>query len=330
MIIRFRFLTFLPSILSFIVIFSLTRAIGQGVGLSPADYIEAYKDIAMEEMHKHGIPASIKLGQGILESGFGNSDLAVVANNHFGIKCHGWQGRSFYKDDDRKDECFRAYDDPRQSFRDHSEFLTGRPRYAFLFELEITDYKGWARGLRKAGYATNPRYPELLIGVIERNNLHEFDRMVIASGNYKPVEVNQISHQSASVNRASETRPEDFPSVGLGREVLENNRIRYVYARKGDTAESLAEELGLWAWEIYRYNDLSKDQPLVEGQIVYLQPKRRNARESWHVVQEGETMHDISQKHGVRLRLLYRRNSVEQGDALVPGQRIQLRARVRR
>jgi hypothetical protein len=172
---------FLLSPILFLLVFSSVQAQS---GLTLSDYIEKYKDIAMEEMRKNGIPASIKLGQGILESGFGNSPLAVNANNHFGIKCHGWTGRSFYKDDDKPDECFRAYDDPMQSFRDHSEFLTGRPRYSGLFELDIQDYKGWARGLRRAGYATNPRYPELLIRVIEQNKLYEFDRLVLSTGDY--------------------------------------------------------------------------------------------------------------------------------------------------
>ncbi len=300
-------------------------------GLSLSEYIETYKDIAMEEMRLHGIPASIKLAQGILESGFGNSDLAVIANNHFGIKCHGWQGRTFYKDDDEVNECFRAYDDPLQSFRDHSEFLTGRPRYAALFDLEITDYKGWARGLRQAGYATNPRYPELLIGVIERNNLYRFDRKVIEGA---PVATRErkTDRRPAATPRQQTRQPakdSDFPTVGVGREIRENNRIRYVQARSGDTPESIADELGLWSWEIYRYNELDRGQSLRPGQIVYLQPKRRNAQQNWHVVQEGETMYDISQKYGVRIRLLYRRNNMEEGTQPQPGQRLQLRARVR-
>jgi LysM repeat protein len=299
-------------------------------GLTLTEYIERYKEIAMEEMRLHGIPASIKLGQGILESGFGNSDLAAIANNHFGIKCHGWQGRTFYKDDDAADECFRAYDDPYQSFRDHSEFLTGRPRYASLFELEVTNYKAWARGLRQAGYATNPRYPELLIGVIERNKLYEFDRMVVSSGGFAEGRVARQSERSSNGGtRRQQNRVDDFPAVTLGRDIGEFNRIRYVIARAGDTPESLASEVGVWAWEIYRYNDLKQNDRLKEGQRVYLQPKRRNASQGWHVVQDGETMYDISQKYGVKLRLLYRRNSMKPGDRPEPGQRLRLRYSVR-
>jgi hypothetical protein len=318
----YRFFLVFPFLL--MLVLSSVRAQS---GLTLSDYIENYKDIAMDEMRKNGIPASIKLGQGILESGFGNSPLAANANNHFGIKCHGWAGRTFYKDDDKPDECFRAYDDPRQSFRDHSEFLTGRPRYSSLFELEITDYKGWARGLKAAGYATNPNYPNLLIRVIEQNKLYEFDRMVLSS-NYSRPQAPVPSRPAASVPIRPATT-EDFPAVGLGREINENNRIRFVYARSGDTPESLADELGIWAWEIYRYNDLEKTDRLKDGQIVYLQPKRRNASQSWHVVQEGETIYDISQKYGVRLSLLYRRNAISNDSQLTPGMRIKLRAGAR-
>lgn len=312
---------------SFIFLMAISSSHAQR-GLTLSDYIDTYKDIAMEEMRKNGIPASIKLGQGILESGFGNSPLAVNANNHFGIKCHGWPGRTFYKDDDKPDECFRAYDDPKQSFRDHSEFLTGRPRYSALFELDIKDYKGWARGLRQAGYATNPNYPELLIRVIEQNKLYEFDRMVLSS-NYTRPEATVPSRPASGAVANRPAASEDFPAVGLGREIGENNRIRFVYARTGDTPESLADEVGIWAWEIYRYNDLQKTDRLKNGQIVYLQPKRRNASQSWHVVQDGETIYDVSQKYGVRLSLLYRRNTITAESQLTPGMRIKLRAGAR-
>ncbi len=294
--------------------------------MSLPEYIDTYKSVAMEEMRKHGIPASIKLGQGILESGFGNSDLAVIGHNHFGIKCHGWQGRTFYKDDDYKNECFRAYDDPLQSFRDHSLFLTSRPRYAGLFELEITDYKGWARGLRQAGYATNPRYPELLIGVIERNQLYRFDKRALADegGRYE-------SSPDVAETRPDRAQPysgDEFPDIGVAREVKENNRIRYVVARRGDTPESLADEMGVWTWEIYRYNEMDRSDELTPGQIVYLQPKRRRGSQDFHIVEEGESMYEISQKYGIRLRQLYRRNRMERGTEPKPGQQLYLRGRV--
>ncbi|MFN3555562.1 MAG: glucosaminidase domain-containing protein [Bacteroidales bacterium] len=315
-------------LVSVLVVISCTKVQAQ---VTIQEYIERYKDIAMEEMRLHGIPASIKLAQGILESGFGNSDLARIANNHFGIKCHGWPGSTFYKDDDEVNECFRAYDDPYQSFRDHSEFLTGRPRYAALFELDILDYRGWARGLRQAGYATNPRYPELLIGVIERNSLHEFDQLALQQ--FGQIRQGSSGSRSAGSSTAAQ-RPsrgsEEFPAVGVGREIHENNRIRFVYARAGDTPESLAEEMGMWPREIYRYNDIERSGTIKPGQIVYLQPKRRRGSEPYHFVKSGETMYEISQKYGIRLQSLYRRNAMEEGTEPQTGQRLFLRGRVRR
>lgn len=139
-------------------------------------YIEAFKGVAIEEMNAYGIPASITLAQGILESGSGNSSLARYANNHFGIKCTAeWKGKAYYKDDDQNNDCFRVYKDARQSYKDHSEFLK-RKRYSFLFELDKNDYKNWALGLKTAGYATNPKYADMLIGVIEKYNLNRYDQ----------------------------------------------------------------------------------------------------------------------------------------------------------
>ena len=324
--IRIKHLNTIALCLLFSGFLLLSSNIHSQENISIEQYIERYKDIAMEEMRKHGIPASIKLAQGILESGFGNSDLAVIGKNHFGIKCHGWRGRTFTKDDDKKDECFRAYDDPLQSFRDHSEFLKTRAHYAPLFELDIMDYRAWARGLRRAGYATNPRYPELLIGIIERNNLYEYDRMAFES--YVVTKPHRpASRPAKALNPKESNQTEEFARVSIGREVNENNRIRYVYARTGDTPERIAGEMGIWPWEIYRYNEMDKNQQLEPGQIVYLQPKRRRGKESYHYVKEGETMYEISQKYGIRLRNLYRRNAMEEGLEPRPGQKIYLRGR---
>lgn len=146
------------------------------VKLKPIEYIELYKDIALREMEKYRIPASITLAQGLLESSNGNSTLARIAKNHFGIKCPGgWTGESVFQDDDAKNECFRAYDSAEESFRDHSDFLSTKKRYAFLFDLDINDYVSWANGLKKAGYATNPQYPDLLISLINRYQLYQYD-----------------------------------------------------------------------------------------------------------------------------------------------------------
>lgn len=281
-------------------------------------YIETYKDVAMEEMRLHGIPASIKLAQGILESGFGNSDLAQIGKNHFGIKCHNWKGKTFHKDDDEVDECFRAYNDPAQSWKDHSEFLTSRGRYSFLFELKADDYKSWAKGLLKAGYATNPNYPKHLIRIIEENQLYKYDKQVL-SGVYAD------SGRKNGREKREIADPDDFAPVALNREVLMNNRIRYVLALKGDTPESIAREFEMREWQILRYNEIEENIIFVPGQIIYLQPKKRRAKEKSHVVKRGETLYDISQKYGVKLKYLYRRNDLEEGSEPAPGDTLKLR-----
>lgn len=264
---------------------------------SRSDYIAKYSDIAITEMRRTGIPASIKMAQAILESGGGNSRLAREGNNHFGIKCHEWSGRRIYHDDDKRNECFRSYRNPEDSFRDHSEFLTTRSRYASLFELDPYDYKAWARGLRAAGYATNPNYDRLLIRIIEENELYMLDRGVIAVAGQQP---------AASIEPWSEPAPPH----STGREIRIRNRIKYIIAQEGDTYRSITAEMGLMNWELSRYNDISPSSGINAGDIIYLQPKRnRAARGSEiHTVRTGETMHFISQLYGIKLDRLLRRN----------------------
>jgi LysM repeat protein len=305
--------------------------------ISLDQYIEMWWQVAVEEMHLYGIPASIKLAQGILESGFGNSLLATKANNHFGIKCHGWPGATFKKDDDAPGECFRAYKNAAESFRDHSLFLTSRPRYSSLFTLDITDYKGWARGLRQAGYATNPRYPELLIRIIDEHDLSRFDKITpeaiaLNIPSQKTPATKKPSSDAAPKTGSSPTSStrEIFPVPLEGpRQELVNNRIRYVRARPGDTAESITKELGLRSWQISKYNELTDGREIKPGQIIYLQPKRRRAAFPEHVVRPGETMYDISQIYGVKLNHLYRRNNMDEGSEPYPGQVIILRGKIR-
>ena len=280
-------------------------------------YIAKYKDIAIADMKEYRIPASITLAQGIIESSWGNSDLAVIANNHFGIKCHDdWKGDTFLKDDDKKDDCFRKYNNSDESFKDHSLFLTTRSRYAFLFELDITDYKGWAEGLKKAGYATNPKYPELLINLIEKYALNQYESAqpaiaLVKNKDPKPVKVkDKVVTQEASGKRT----------------ILLNNRVKFIIARKNDTFLGLAAELGMGAWQFYRYNDMNKNDHIKEGQIVYLQPKRRRSSEfKQHLVKEGETLYNISQKYAVKTKHLQRLNPELSPDGdLNPGQIILL------
>ena len=282
--------------------------------LTRAAYIQTYADLAMKEMVRVGIPASIKLAQGCLESDNGNSRLALDAKNHFGIKCHEWTGRKIYHDDDEPGECFRRYRTVNDSYIDHSAFLTGKSRYAELFLLKQDDYKSWARGLKKAGYATNRQYADLLIRIIEENELYKYDEMVLA-GRLRPGRPRQ-PHLSGR-------------QPGSSRDILVNNRVEYILIQPGDTPEGLREELDLYPGELFRYNNISRDTPLDSGMVIYLQPKRwRAAREhETHIVSEGETMWDISQIYGVKLGRLYRINHITEEDKLVPGMELRLRRR---
>lgn len=284
--------------------------------ISREEYIGMYSHIAVNNMKQYGVPASITLAQAMLESDNGNSTLAVKANNHFGIKCHkDWTGATIYHDDDRKGECFRKYKNPEQSFNDHSLFLRGGKRYAFLFDLTPTDYKAWAHGLKKAGYATNPKYAELLIKIIEDNELYRFDQGIAVA--IKPPKTVVTDWDNYEID-LYKTRP-----------VFTRNRVKYIVAKDGDTFESLARELDLMPWQLYRYNDLTRDSVIRPGQELYIQPKRRKADRSnpVHTVEQGETMYKISQMYGVKLKSLYQKNRMKPGDEPEDGQLIYLRKR---
>ena len=288
-------------------------------------YIETYKDLAVSEMKRSGIPASITLAQGLLESANGNSRLAVKANNHFGIKCHGWEGKEIFHDDDKKGECFRHYKTAKESYLDHTDFLMSRSRYAFLFEYAATDYKNWAKGLRKAGYATDPKYPQLLIDLIERYNLHQYDTGVAVSRK-KP----SPTSKSASTPKSRPKTDSSIDNFTVSVEkypVREINRTEYILAKSGDTYVSLSKELDMMLWQLPKYNEISTSEPLREGQVVYIQPKRRKAERGYktHSVREGETMYDISQKYAVKLSRLYILNRMENGTQPEPGDIVNLR-----
>lgn len=290
--------------------------------LTRTDYIEKYAPFAVKEMLISGVPASITLAQGILESGDGNSLLAREANNHFGIKCHGmWEGDKYYMDDDAKNECFRVYESVFDSYKDHSEFLSGRERYAKLFELKRTDYKGWAHGLKKAGYATNPKYPALLIKIIEENGLAKYDRMKTAPR----------SNDLDKEGKGTGNKPSEVFASGQQRQQYLRNQIRYVWVKEGDTYERLEQQLQIRKWQIQKYNDLLKGAALVPGERIYLQPKRgKNTEHDYHIVAKGETMRWISQEYGVKLHRLYKYNELSVGEEPAIGQKVWLRKKRRR
>jgi len=305
---------FLSCFLSFFFFATLS---GQSSSrLSPQDYIEKYNEWAVMNMKRTGVPASITLAQGMLESGNGNSRLAVEANNHFGIKCHEWTGEKVYHHDDRRNECFRKYNSVYDSYFDHAKFLTGRSRYASLFELETTDYKGWAKGLKKAGYATDPNYAKRLIDIIEKYQLHLFDEEGGRQTAWRRSGEREISVGTHEIDPFSR------------HEVHYNNGVKYVKVQSSDTFSGIAEEFGLRDWELPRYNDLGAERGKVtDYKYLYIQPKRKNAHPNHktHLVRENETMFEISQIYGVKMKSLYKINEMPEGKEPRPGDRIKLR-----
>jgi LysM repeat protein len=295
-------------------------------------YINNYKDIAVREMNRTGIPASITLAQGMIESDYGRSTLAREANNHFGIKCHNdWSGPKVYHNDDRRNECFRKYSRAEDSFCDHSEFLKAGSRYGFLFDLSSTDYKGWAQGLKKAGYATNPDYANMLIRTIEEKNLHYYDNGYKAAApiqNKQPV-VNDSSIVKDTPRVLVQANPLNENNRVPARvpRVMENNKLRYIVVKDGDTMEKLEEEFQLLHWELVKYNELSSEFTLSPGQILYLQPKKEKAEEGhdFYTTVEGDNMYTISQRYGIRLRSLYKMNRMTEDSEPEPGSRLWLR-----
>lgn len=290
------------------------------------DYIEKYKVTAVKKMLEHGIPASITLAQGILESGAGKSALAMEANNHFGIKCHkGWTGDTYIMDDDKRNECFRKYGSAAQSFEDHSLFLTTRSRYAFLFEYDVTDYKKWAHGLKKAGYATNPKYAHLLIKVIEENNLHQYDQI-------KDISELGVYEEPKEIIAREETQIDvpvaDFKPVSVSesqRLIYENEGVKYILAMKGDSFEKVAEEFGVYTWQIRKYNDGTKKTELKPGDFIYIEKKNRKAKVKYHIVQRNESLRSISQKYAIRLKNIKKLNDIKNNKDLREGERLKLR-----
>lgn len=305
-------------ILFIILTFSVLASVVNGQNntkTSRNEYLEMYKKIAIRQMKKSGVPASIIIAQGMLESDNGNSTLATRANNHFGIKCHkSWSGSTMYHDDDKKGECFRKYGDVENSFTDHSDFLRYTKRYAFLFDLKPTDYKGWAKGLKKAGYATNPQYADMLIKIIEENNLYLLDQGV------------DISVTAPSKLKLAETESY-LVDIYSNHRVKVRNGVAYIVVKAGDSVESLAKELEMMRWQIYKYNDLPDNAVLNIGDEIYVKPKKRRAAKEYpmHICDSSETLQKISQTYAVKLKLLYKRNGIKPGDVPEAGQEIYLR-----
>jgi LysM repeat protein len=311
-------------------------AVFAGNELTRGEYIDMWKEEAVYQMAAHGIPASITLAQGILESRDGNSRLAVEGNNHFGIKCHSdWEGKRIYEDDDKRNECFRHYRNARESFDDHSEFLK-KPRYAQLFELDITDYKGWARGLKECGYATSPEYAKSLIRIIEENDLQQYDEQGLqyAQRNEVPdrregspkarVAVTPEKKKPKRVTASTEERSE-ITLNGKHEVLVSDNNIKYVIARDGDTRESIAREIDMNVHILNRFNDFNSGTELKPGDVVYLQPKRMRASNPEYISVEGDTWFSISHKHGIKLKQLCKLNGAAPDKPIEPGTRVTMK-----
>jgi hypothetical protein len=333
---------------SFFLLITNFLAAQQVVNSDYANYINTYKSSAIREMLLYRIPASITLAQGIIESGCGSSILAIESNNHFGIKCQKeWTGETYFHDDDAPNECFRKYKDVNESYRDHSLFLTTRSRYSSLFSLPLTDYKGWAKGLKQAGYATNPDYANMLIRMIETNRLYLFDdttsltKEEIASlrgGSYILPENLAPAKNEKPLASGNEGRvlfrknykfplPSDFEYLYTsddGRKVYENNGVPFVFAKKGDTWFAIAKEFNIFSFQVYKQNDLLESDIIVPGQILYLEPKKKKNSEHTYKVKTDDSMYSISQAKGVKLNELYKFNKLHPGDEPKPGTELKL------
>lgn len=299
-----RNLFFLVFILSFLSVGAQTRWNAQY-----QEYVDQWSSVAVEQMNRYRIPASITLAQGLLESGAGRSDLAVRGNNHFGIKCHnGWTGPTVYFDDDQRNDCFRSYKTARESYEDHSRFLVNGRRYQSLFSLKMTDYKGWARGLKAAGYATNPKYADRLIEIIEVYKLYEYDKGKVVRG--------EADRRDGAVN-------------AVMRDVYIFNDRYYVLARRGDTYRTIGDDMGVSYRKLAKYNERDKNDQLEDGEIVWLEKKARKAPKQYkgvpHIVQPGESMYSIAQYYGIRMERLYKMNDLAPDYTIRVGDVLQLR-----
>ena len=297
------------------------------------EYINTYKQLAIDEMIRTGVPASITLAQGIHETEAGKSDLVTRSNNHFGIKCKtGWQGEKVYHDDDARGECFRSYASAEDSYKDHSNFLKNGQRYAFLFDLDPTDYQAWAYGLKKAGYATNVKYSQLLIKLIEDYNLHQYT--LIALGRISPSEeifagnsktgVVLKKEEGLSGPALSQEEDEVVETTNYPNGIFEINRSKVLYAKAGSSLLSIAEQNDISIGRLLDFNDLDQEDVLIKGQLIFLQRKRRQGASDIHIAKPGESMYDIAQAEGIRLENLLKYNGLQAFQKPAPGEQIYL------
>jgi LysM repeat protein len=277
-------------------------------------YVATYKNLAIAEMQRTGVPASITLAQGILETEGGNSDLLKASNNHFGIKCKAsWTGATVFHDDDASGECFRKYNTAEDSYRDHSDFLKNQDRYSYLFQLDPLDYKGWAYGLRKCGYATNPKYAQILIGYIEQYHLNDYS--LIAMGRLKDTSTVVYVQTPTTTQPAPQATVTVTayvaPAVHYPQGEFKINETKVIYAQAGTSLLAMADQYHISLSNLVDFNDLTNDNVLTKDQLLYLQRKRKTGEKAMHTVASGETLYDIAQTEGIRLSSLLDLNQLE-------------------
>jgi len=305
-------------ILPVIALLLFTTGFAQQRQFSREEYIQKYYPLAISEMERSGIPASITLAQGCWESQNGNSILATDGNNHFGIKCKSeWKGKKIYHDDDAKGECFRKYVHAEASYIDHSNFLMAGSRYSFLFQLDPKDYAGWARGLKQAGYATDPGYAERLIKIIEDFKLYVYDEY----GDNRQLALIKQDPEKPRPAKSSIAK-----TTNISRKIELRNGLRSIVVGEGDTYESLTKRFKLKDWQLYTYNDFAKSRQPRPNEILYIQAKykKANKQHKQHVTENGDTMHYIAQRYGLKLKPLLRRNRMDEGQEPAVGQIVYL------
>ena len=316
--------------------FAVVGLMAQSQNPAYIEYIAKYRDLAVEQQRKYNVPAAITMAQGLLESSAGKSELAVKANNHFGVKCTSdWPGRTYNHNDETENECFRRYADVRDSYEDHSLFLK-RKRYESLFALPIGDYKNWAYGLKACGYATDPKYPEKLIRLIELYDLNSltFDSVLVASGRVSLRDTAYTSDAYGANIAFADGENDDYVAPPMEEVTLFHNHqsgyrngVRYIVAQPGETFASLADFLNMYERTLRRYNDALDTRELEEGDIVYIYPKRNRAdrKHPSCYFKPGDTAWGLSQKYGIKLKSLYRLNGIPYGTPLTTYQRLDLR-----
>lgn len=295
-------------------------------------YIDTYKNVAIAEEIRTGVPAAITLAQGIHETGAGTSDLVLASNNHFGIKCNGWTGETVSHDDDARGECFRKYDDPLDSYKDHSDFLKNRPYYTSLFKLDPTDYKKWAHGLKKAGYATNPKYAQILIRLIEDYSLQQYTLLAL-DGKFS--DGGDLVYASDVKSETSETKTNEpvvqkaiAKTYNFPTGVFRINETRVVFVKKGTAFLKLANDNDISLSRLFEFNDMKPVDIAANDQLIYLQRKRKTGAEDFHIVQEGETLYDIAQAEGIRFESLLEYNLLKDGMQPAVGEKLNLKWKV--